>query len=1071
MPRRRILKSRSNGRLRAGAATALSQEPEMILIVGSSAAGEQFAHGLSGGALGLHRTTVVQWAALQARRYMAEEGLTPAGGLGMEAVAARALHAANLAGDLHYFKPVAALPGFARALARTIQELRLGGVRAEDLAKTSEAGADLAKLLRRYERELAEARLADLARVFELARAAVAGGDGDPRLGLPMIALDVPLESAAHRAFFRAAAEKSPAVVAAVSSGEEHIKVQEIKAFEEILGVAAEDLDDPAERGTLAHLRRNLFLPEAGADDAADGAFELFSAPGEGMEAVEIARRMLKLARAGVPFDAMAVLLRSVERYQPLVEEALRRARIPAYFSRGTLRPDTAGRAFLALLECAAEKCSASRFAEYLSLAQVPAEAPATESEWVAPQDEMLGVVEPPSDEEDAGPAASTPRPEASLRAPARWERLLVDAAVIGGRDRWARRLEGLEHEFELRIETAGREDEAQRANLERQLEQLRELEKFALPVIEELAGLPASAVWGVWLEQLAALARRTLGRPEAVLSVLAELEPMAGVGPVTLDEVSEVLSERLRFLRAEPPPRRYGRVFVGSIEEARGRDFAAVFLPGLAEGLFPQRAFEDPLLLDEFRGKLAALLPTRHDRVEQERLKLRLALGAARDRLIASYPRMDTAEGRPRVPSFYALELPRAIEGRLPKLDDFEHAAQAGAPARLNWPAPADTADAIDDAEYDLAVLGRSDKNARYLVEVSETLARSLRGRWKRWNHKWWDADGLIVSDPDALAALATHRLTARPWSPSSLQKFAECPYQFALHGILGLKPRDEAEPLEQLDPLTRGGLFHAVQFALLGDLKKSGLLPVGPPNLADALRRLDLAVDRVAGEYEEKLAPAIARVWQTGVEDLRTDLRGWLRFVALNDARWEPLHFEFAFGLPLSTGRDPASTATEAILEEGVHLRGSIDLIERDAASGALRVTDHKTGKRPDAVPLYVGGGKLLQPLLYGLAAQRVLGGSVAIGRLFYATQRGGYDVVTIQIHEKSRQILARLLANIDASIANGFLPPAPQKDTCERCDYRPVCGPYEEQRFEQEKNRRDERLEALIEIRGMA
>jgi RecB family exonuclease len=606
---------------------------------------------------------------------------------------------------------------------------------------------------------------------------------------------------------------------------------------------------------------------------------------------------------------------------------------------------------------------------------------------------------------------------------------------------------------------------------LERQLDQLRELKNFALPVIEQLAALPASAAWGVWLELLRSLARKTLRKPEAVLSVLAELEPMAGVGPVTLEEVSGVLSERLRFLRAEPPSRNYGRAFVASIDEARGREFAVVFLPGLAEGLFPQRSLEDPLLLDQFRRQLTTLLPTRDDRVEQERLKLRLAVGAARDRLIASYPRMDTAEGRPRVPSFYALELPRAIDGRLPKLKEFEDDARAGAPARINWPAPVDTADAIDDAEYDLAVLGRPEKAAHYLVEVSATLARSLRGRWKRWSHKWWDADGLIVSDADALTALANHRLTARAWSPSSLQKFAECPYQFALHGIFGLRPRDEAEALEQLDPLTRGALFHAVQFALLGDLKQSGLLPVRPQNLPEALRHLDAALDRVAGDYREKLAPAIERVWRTGVEDLRTDLRGWLQHVSINDAGWEPLHFEFAFGLPFSTERDPASTAIEAILDEGVHLRGSIDLIERETASGMRRVTDHKTGKRPDMIPAYVGGGKLLQPLLYGLAAQHILNHSVGSGRLFYATQRGAYDVVDIQIQERSRLILARLLANIDASIANGFLPPAPQKDTCDRCDYRTVCGPYEEQRYEEHKNRRDERLDALIEIRGMA
>ena len=49
-----------------------------------------------------------------------------------------------------------------------------------------------------------------------------------------------------------------------------------------------------------------------------------------------------------------------------------RRADVPAWFDRGTRRPHPAGRAFLALLACAAEQLSAARFAEYLSLGQVP---------------------------------------------------------------------------------------------------------------------------------------------------------------------------------------------------------------------------------------------------------------------------------------------------------------------------------------------------------------------------------------------------------------------------------------------------------------------------------------------------------------------------------------------------------------------------------------------------------------------------------------------------------------------------------------------------------------------------
>src|SRR5262249_28718784 len=161
-----------------------------------------------------------------------------------------------------------------------------------------------------------------------------------------------------------------------------------------------------------------------------------------------------------------------------------------AYFSRGIARPDPAGRAFLALLACAAERCSASRFAEYLSLGQVPPAGvdrkPDRPFEWVGADDELLAsertLTEPPSPEIDETLVA---------RAPSAWEKLLVDAAVIGGRDRWRRRLRGLEHEFELRLRTLEREDQARRDQVSRQLDQLRTLERFALPLIDALDELP----------------------------------------------------------------------------------------------------------------------------------------------------------------------------------------------------------------------------------------------------------------------------------------------------------------------------------------------------------------------------------------------------------------------------------------------------------------------------------------------------------------------------------------------------------------------------------------------------
>lgn len=1042
----RILKSWSNGKLLAAADVFLREHPEAVAILPSRLAGESAIY-RGAGALGIHRYTLPQLAVSLARPLMADRGIAPLTALGLEAVAARVLHAER--GELEYFRPVASLPGFARSLAKTFAELRLSGIGVDTLASAGLPGADLARLLSAYRAELAERALADLAAIFELASEAA------QNFQLPLLLLDAPLESKMHREFFRRLAARSPHVLAAVSESGE---------LSEILEVPVEDLDTQAAGNPLEHLRQNLFSPTPAASASREG-FEIFSAPGEGLETVEIARRILALAQEGVAFDQTAVLLRNPDRYQAVVEEALRRARIPAFFSRGTIRPDPAGRAFLALLACASEKLSASRFAEYLSLGQVPEEAPETLREWIAPADELLA----PSPEPEE-PAAG--QPERQIQAPWGWEKLLVDAAVIGGRARWQRRLKGLQREFELRLQDLREEDETRKAQLTAQLERLRGLADFALPLIGMLDELPRLAPWKDWLRSLAALAERALRNPGGVLAVLAEFEPMGEVGPLGIEEVYEVLSERLRFLRADPVQRRWGCVFVGSVEEARGCEFRAVFLPGLAEGLFPQRVLEDPLLLDRYRQELDAGLLLREDRNQRERERLRLAAAAAGERFIASYPRMDVAEARPRVPSFYALELPRALTGVLPPVAEFETAAREAAPARLNWPAPVDPSGAIDDAEYDLAILKKAvpaRSGARFLMETNPHLARSLRARYLRWESSWTKADGLIAQDPAAVAALAEYRLNARPWSPSSLELYAACPYKFALHGIYRLRLREDPGPLAYLDPLTRGALFHEVQSTLLAQLRDAGSLPVNPERLSSALAACDAVLDRTAARYDEELAPAISRVWTSEVEDLRTDLRGWLQQVAQNDTDFTPLFFEFAFGLPNREGRDPASVPAEIDLPEGVRLRGSIDLVERDARTGALRITDHKTGKPPDRNVGMTGGGRVLQPLLYALAAQNALRATVESGRLFYATQRGGYAQIGIPVNDRSRRFLARLLFHVEEAVAGGFLPPLPEKDACQFCDYRPVCGPYEERRTGLHKERRDERLDGLNEIRG--
>jgi ATP-dependent helicase/DNAse subunit B len=1062
---RALVHSRSNATLldRAAAFLAAKDPHSEILIIAPTraAAAELAIRAFPSGCQGVHALTLTQLAANLAAQPMGRLALAPISRLGIEALAARIVHAATTAKDLPYFAPVAQTPGFARALAKTITELRLHNVTPSDVTP---ADRDLAHLLTLYEQELAARSVADLPLLLRLATEETTHTD-HRFTRLPLVLLGLAIESAAHERLLATLVRRSPSVLATATSADD-----DIRSLERILGVSVENLDNTPAVATLDRVRTWLFSSDPPPSAPPDASL-LFSAPGESFECVEIARRIRGLAERGTPFDRIAILLRNVDQYQPLVEEALRRAGIDHYFSRGASRPDPAGRAFLALLACASDGCSASRFAEYLSLGQVPPldadGAPrARPAQWVPADDEILGTFE-----------TTTPIPDdhlefdGALDVPIGWEKLLVDAAVIGGRDRWARRLRGLRAEFQAQLRDLEREDETHRDHIERRIQQLVRLEHFALPLIDALGSLPAAERWGVWLDSLAALAQVALRRPESVLAILSELDPMSEVGPVSLDEVYDVLSERLGILRAEPPKRRYGRVFVGSIEEGRGRSFDVVFLPGLAEGLFPRRALEDPLLLDEHRTGLG--LDKQDERVARERMLLRSAAAAAGSSFIVSYPRMDVAQARARVPSFYALEVVRAAEGRLPSLREFEKRAAASAPARLDWPAPANSREAIDDAEYDLAALNASLKlrgaaasgSARYLMQSNEALTRSLRTRGRRWRNFWSSADGLVDPDAATLQALETHRLAKRSYSPSSLQQFAACPYRFLLHAVFQLRPREHPARLEQMDPLTRGALFHSAQFELFRELTRADLLPVTQPHLPQTLDLADRVLDRVAARYEDELAPAIPRVWKSEIENLRTDLRGWLQHVAATESEWLPAHFEFGFGLALDPDRDPASTAEEALILDHVRLRGSIDLIERHATRNALRITDHKTGKAPQNRPQYVGGGAMLQPLLYSLAAETLLGESVESGRLFYCTQRGDFSAVDISLNDEGRGRLGRILQTIDHSIAEGFLPAAPQTGACAMCDYTAVCGPYEESRV---KRKQSDRLDPLIEIR---
>ena len=336
MSKRVLVSTSAAARLREASAWLLGEldeGDEILLLAPTRGAGDDLlrrATAERAGLFGVHRATLLQLACDLATRPMAERRLAPVSALGVEALAARSIARCHEAGELAYFGPVAETPGLARALASTLRELRTYHIERRELAATGPSGADLARLLEAYEEELARWSLADDTLIFQLA-AEECEAATHYLLDLPLLALDVSPGTAAERDLMAALVSRAPRALATVPEGDAEGR----EALEAVFAAAAESL--PAARTTtlLERLRQRVFeldlAEEPPAED--DGSLVFVTAAGEGRECVEIARRIRDLALEGVTFDSIAILLRDPQSYLPLIEEALRRARIPAYFT------------------------------------------------------------------------------------------------------------------------------------------------------------------------------------------------------------------------------------------------------------------------------------------------------------------------------------------------------------------------------------------------------------------------------------------------------------------------------------------------------------------------------------------------------------------------------------------------------------------------------------------------------------------------------------------------------------------------------------------------------------------
>ena len=195
------------------------------MIAASREAADDLVRGISlgrGATFGIHRLTLNRLAGLLASDHLNEHGLAPAAGLAIEAITARVVHRLKGTGALAYFEPVIDRPGFPRALARTISELRLNRILPNALKGKGGAADALANALDEFEcgdevREACRSRQHP-----DRGDGCVAGDQHPPRFaGIPCVMLDVPIETALESALIAALCARAPSFLATIPAGDE----------------------------------------------------------------------------------------------------------------------------------------------------------------------------------------------------------------------------------------------------------------------------------------------------------------------------------------------------------------------------------------------------------------------------------------------------------------------------------------------------------------------------------------------------------------------------------------------------------------------------------------------------------------------------------------------------------------------------------------------------------------------------------------------------------------------------------------------------------------------------------
>ena len=469
----------------------------------------------------------------------------------------------------------------------------------------------------------------------------------------------------------------------------------------------------------------------------------------------------------------------------------------------------------------------------------------------------------------------------------------------------------------------------------------------------------------------------------------------------------------------------------------ARGLGFAVTFMTGLKEGAVPGKVRQDPFIKDSEREAIFSLtggdvrLSLKGRRLEESAMLFRLACSSASDRLVCSWPRMETGGSREYIPTSYL----RFVPG-LPADPAARSAEAVRIPLRGR---PEGTEVPLGEDDYDFLISGR--RLGRSIHYPSSSFfgrgAALIRARWG--TRRFTPYDGVFES-PRALEEIDT-AMAEKGWnlSATTLQSWANCPFAFFVEKLIGVESAEEPERELTIDPMQRGSLTHLVLERLYSELSGAGIFPISKATLPAAMKAAERVTRETLDMYESTEPVGHPLFWEYERNTIAASVRELLADEAREEGGSVPTMFEAWFG-----GRTPDEAVTFEAGGETLSFHGKIDRVDI-TPGGGFEVIDYKTGK-VNAKDQDLGGGSYLQLPVYLLAASKLL--DIPIERGTAMLRRVGTGggrkkaVFSGREWEKDQIEFAHILGVIVKGLTSGFFFASTPGTACRFCGVKQAC-----------------------------